>query len=316
MLVLMATEFGTQSRLLTVYQFTYRPMILFVRLVYSVLTQVFSRLCLLGMLIAIASGTSLFGQVNISGKPGLLYVPTATLLADGTFHAGYSYNPVNYAFRFNPAVNPKLTTRNSESIFFVNLVMLPRLELNINLLRPNGPVQYGARGIGDRQIDVKYGVMTETTRRPSVALILSIPFGIDNSLVTNAVVATKHVSLSSVIELELTAGYASPYFLERSDTRNDQNSTLFSGFVFQDKRDKAAYYLAGPIAGIKASLSRKGGLMAEWDSQHLNLGGYATLFKHWTVQAGVLNFDQLTVGTSYAFSLLPTKQTARHDKAQ
>ncbi|QJD79631.1 YjbH domain-containing protein [Spirosoma rhododendri] len=287
-----------------------------VRLLYSVMTRRLSRVCLLGMLSGVLSGTTVLGQVNISGKPGLLYVPTATLLPDGTFHAGVAYNPVNYAFRFNPALNPKLTTRNSESIFFVNLVMLPRLELNVNLLRPNGPVQYGARGIGDRQIDMKYGVLTETARRPSVAVILSIPFGIDNSLITNAIVATKHVSLSSAIELELTAGYASPYFLERSDTRNDQNSTLFSGFIFQDKRDKAAYYLAGPIAGIKASLSRKGGLMAEWDSQHINLGGYATLFRHWTVQAGVLNFDQLTVGTSYAFSLLPTKQTTSHDKAQ
>lgn len=290
-------------------------MVQLVRSSRSRLAKLPGRLLVLWLLSVVVSGTTLFAQVNVSGKAGLLYVPTATLLADGTFHAGYSYNPVRYAFRFNPDINPLLKTRNSESIFFVNLVVLPRLELNVNLLRPNGPIQYGARGIGDRQIDVKYGILTERADRPSVALIASVPLGIDNSLITNAIVATKHIDLSPDIQLELTVGYASPYYVDRADMRNDQNSTLFSGFVFRDKRDAKAYYLAGPIGGVKASISRKGGLMAEWDSQHLNLGGYATLFKHWTVQAGVLNFDQVTFGTSYAFSLLSTKRHADHDKA-
>ncbi len=282
----------------------------------SLLTSRAARRVALWGLVMVASVSPSLAQVNISGKAGLLYVPTATILSDGTFHAGYSYNPVNYAFRFNPDANPLVKTRNSESIFFVNLVVLPRLELNVNLLRPNGPIQYGARGIGDRQIDVKYGLLTERADRPSVALIASIPLGIDNSLVTNAIVATKHVKISSAIELELTAGYASPYYVDRADMRNDQNSTLFSGFVLRDKRDMKSYYLAGPIGGVKASFSRKGGVMAEWDSQHLNLGGYATLVKHWTVQAGVVNFDQLTFGTSYAFSLLSTKHSTGHDKAK
>ncbi|UFH56344.1 YjbH domain-containing protein [Spirosoma sp. KNUC1025] len=260
--------------------------------------------------------STLYGQVNLSGKPGLLYIPTANILADGTFHAGYSYNPVNYAIRFNPAINPQITTRNSESIFFANLVLLPRLELNINLLRPNGPIQFGARGIGDRQIDVKYGLLTEKENRPALAVIVSLPFGIDNSLITNVLVATKHITLTSALTLELSGGYASPYYVDREDMRNDQNSTLFSGFVVRDKRDKAAYYLAGPFGGVKVSHKQKGGFMAEWDSKHLNVGAYATLFKHWTVQAGVINFDQLTVGTSYAFSLLSTKKRADNDQTK
>ncbi|GAB4024771.1 hypothetical protein GCM10028773_48330 [Spirosoma koreense] len=270
------------------------------------------------LLLSLIGGTAcpIQAQVNISGKPGLLYIPTATLLEDGTFHVGYSLNPTNYAFRFNPAANPKITTRNSESIFFVNLVVLPRFEININLLRPNGPIQYGARGIGDRQIDLKYVLFTEKGNRPAIAIIASAPLGIDNSLITNALVATKRFSLTPSATLELSAGYASPYYVDREDMRNDQNSTLLSGFVFRDKRDKAAYYLAGPFGGAKLSLQQRVGLMAEWDSQHLNLGAYATLFNHWTVQAGVLNFDQVTVGTSYAWSLLSTKKSAAHEKAR
>ncbi len=259
--------------------------------------------------------TELYAQVNISGKPGLLYIPTAKTLSDGLFHAGVGYNPVKYAFRFNPAIDPRITTRNSENIYFVNLVLLPRLELNINLLRPNGHIQDGAKGIGDRQIDVKYGILTEKGNRPAVAVILSVPFGIDNSLITNVVVATKTVRLSPMLTAEITGGMASPFYVDREETRNDQNSTLFSGFVFRDKRDKAVRYLSGPIAGVKLSIGQKGGVMAEWDSQHLNVGAYTTLFNHWTVQGGVLNFDQITVGTSYAFSLLrsPKRLPAPHE---
>ncbi len=261
---------------------------------------------LLGLLLTTAAGLSarLWAQVNISGKPGLLYIPTAKTLGDGMVHVGVGYNPVKYAFRFNPAIDPRITTRNSENIYFVNIVLLPRLELNVNLLRPNGYIQDGAKGIGDRQIDVKYGVLTEKGNRPAVAVILSVPFGIDNSLITNVVVATKTVRLSPAITAEITAGMASPFYIDREDTRNDQNSTLFSGFVVRNKLNKTVRYLAGPIGGIKLNLSKTAGVMAEWDSQHLNLGAYATLFNHWTVQGGVLNFDQITVGTSYAFSLL------------
>ncbi len=260
--------------------------------------------------------TRLCAQVNVSGKSGLIYIPTAEVQEDRTFSAGYAYNPKNYAFRFSPEANPLVVTRNSESIAFVNLVFLPRFELNINLLNPNGPIQFSARGIGDRQIDVKYVALTEKAKRPSVAIILSAPFGIDNSLITNAVVATKHLTITRSITAAVTAGIGSPYSIYRADVKNSQNSNILSGFMLTDKRDRAYYYLAGPIGGVKVDFARKGGVMVEWDSQHLNVGAYALLFKHWTVQAGLLNGDQLTMGTSCAFNVrrLP-KRLRKHDGA-
>ena len=272
-----------------------------------------SRLLTLLLFLLAMPPLRLWAQVNISGKPGLLYIPTAIIPGDGMVHAGVGYNPLKYAFRFNPAIDPRLTTRNSENIYFVNLVILPRLALNINLLRPNGYIQDGAKGIGDRQIDVTYGLLTEKGHRPAVAIVLSVPFGIDNSLITNAVIATKTIRISPEITAELTGGMGLPFYIDRENTRNDQNSTLFSGFVLRNKLTKARHYLAGPIGGIRLSRG-KAGLMAEWDSQYLNLGAYATLFNHWTVQGGVLNFDQVTVGTSYAFSLLrsPKRLPAPH----
>ncbi len=223
-------------------------------------------------------------------------MPSAELSPDGTFSIGYAYNPSNYAFRFNQ--------KNSESISFVNLVLLPRLEVNINLLNPNGPVRFGDRGIGDRQIDLRYVALLEKGNRPSVAVILSAPFGIDNSLITNALVATKHVAVTKSITAAVTIGVGSPYSIFRADVRNDQNADIFSSYTLKDKRDKPYYYLAGPIGGMKLDFAKKGGLLVEWDSQHLNVGAYALLFKHWTVQAGLLNGDQLTIGTSYAVQVL------------
>ena len=248
------------------------------------------------LLIGMAYPTIVQAQVNVSGKAGLLYVPSAEVVEDGTFSIGYTYNPSNYAFRFN--------RQNSESISFVNLVLLPRLEVNINLLNPNGPIRFGDKGIGDRQIDLKYVVLLEKAKRPSVAVILSAPFGIDNSLITNALVATKHVSVTKTITAAFTVGIGSPYSIFRAGVRNDQDSDIFTGYTLKDKRDKPYYYLAGPIGGVKLDFAKKGGLLVEWDSQHVNVGAYALLFKHWTVQAGVLNGDQLTVGTSYAMQLL------------
>lgn len=250
---------------------------------------------LLILLILIGFNKSAWAQVNIAGKPGLLYIPSARLLDDGAFWIGCNYNPNQYAFRF--------TKTNSESIYFINLSVLPRLEINLSLLMPNGPVHFWDKGIGDRQLDVKYVVLTERAYRPAVALILSAPFGIDNSLVTYAIAATKTVVLTPDISAEVTGGLSSPYFVYR-DERNDQNSGIFSKFTWSNKRDKPYYYLAGPFGGVVLRYKSNNGLLIEWDSQHLNVGAYTTLFKHWTIQGGLLNGNQVTVGTSFSLSLL------------
>jgi Exopolysaccharide biosynthesis protein YbjH len=255
------------------------------------------------MLLGTGYPDRLWAQVNVSGKAGLLYIPSAVVPEDGLVTAGYVYNPMNYAIKFNRT--------NSESIFFVNVVVLPRLEVNVNLLRPNGSIPFKAGGIGDRQLDVKYAVLTERKKRPSVAVILSAPFGVDNSLLTHAVVATKHMTVTKRIEAGLTLGMGSPYSIGRRTNAND----ILSDFKLRDKRERPYHYLTGPFGGVNLSLDKKAGLLVEWDSQHLNVGAYATLFRHWTVQAGLLNGDQVMLGTSYALQLLrlPKRFVASHE---
>lgn len=245
----------------------------------------------------------LVAQVNISGKPGLMNIPTARVLPDGTFYIGYHYNPSNYDPRSaNPNASVNGGANQSSSIYYLTLALLPRLEVNINLFKANGALPLKERGIGDRQFDVKYAVLTERERRPSVAVIVSAPFGIDNSLVTYAAAATKNVTLSDAISAEVTLGFGSPYYFDRSDNQGN-DFDIFSNYKLHNKNERPNPYLSGPFGGVAIKVKKKAGGMIEWDSRHLNLGAYATLFTHWTVQAGVINFAQITVGTSYSISL-------------
>lgn len=233
-------------------------------------------------------------QMNISGKPGLIYVPTATETKEGAFQFGINYNPIDYGFRFNK--------KNSENIYFINLTIVPRLEVNVNLLRINNEKIKGQKGIGDRQIDIKYLILKEKKYQPSLALIISAPFGIDNSLTTNAIVASKSFKLTSLFSADLTVGLGSPYYIQRADSEKD-NYNIFSDLKLRKKKELAYAYLSGPIGGVNLHYGKKGGILLEWDSKHLNVGAYGRLFKKWTIQAGLLDFNQVTLGTSYALNL-------------
>lgn len=244
-------------------------------------------------LLLLLAQTSGYSQTTIFGKAGLINIPTAIRSNDGTFQFGYHYNPISYGFRYKG--------RNSESISFANLTVLPRLEINVNLLQYNGPKNLDQKGIGDRQLDIKYLILTETTRRPALAAIISPPFGINSSASADVLVATKTFKLAPRLFAEVTAGIGSPYFFERG---HKVNNDIFEDMKLVKKKDQSYQYLSGPIGGVNLRLDRKAGVMFEWDSQTFNIGLYGRLFKRWTVQAGLLNFDQVTFGTSYALNLL------------
>lgn len=249
---------------------------------------------LLPLLVILLFAVSANAQMNISGKPGLIYVPSAAETRPGSFIFGYAYNPVDYSFRKNGI--------HSESTYFINLTVVSRLDINLNLMRMNGEIKKQDKGIGDRQLDIKYLILKEKKYQPSMAILVSAPFGIDNSFTTNAVVMTKTLSLSPKFTAEVTAGLGSPYYFERDDSEKS-NSNIFGNLKLKNKKDLKYRYLSGPIGGIKLGYNKKAGLLLEWDSQHFNIGAYGTLFKKWTIQAGVMNFDQITFGTSYALNL-------------
>jgi hypothetical protein len=247
-------------------------------------------------LLFLATGAQ--AQVNLSGKPGLIFTPSAVETADGLFRFGYNYNPVKYALRRRG--------RNPERILYANITILKRLEINASLLQMISTDQYKVReAIGDRQLDIRYLILKEKAKRPSLALVLTTPFTIDGAMLTHALVATKNFQVQRDLKLEVSAGYGSPYYLYR-DEGNLTNSNMLSNFKWQKKSEDRYknHYLQGPFGGAVLHYKNLGGVMAEWDSKHLNVSAYARLFDCWTIQAGLLNGDQFTVGTSVAVNLL------------
>ena len=251
----------------------------------------------------------LLAQTNLSGKPGLIYIPSAAETKDGEFRIGYNYNPKNYGLRHQGG-------GKSEQIWYVNLAILRRLEVNLNLLQ--GIDRNGHKikdGLGDRQLDLRYLLFRETARRPSIAIIMSSPFTIDAALMTHALVATKRIDLSAGWGMEVSLGVGSPYYFYRN-VNNLQNSNILKGYKWQ-KKSNDRYdnnYLVGPFGGVVLHYRKKLGLMAEYDGNHINVGAYGLLFKRWTIQAGLLNGDGFTAGTSYAFALMKPSKPLRNKK--
>ena len=251
-------------------------------------------------------------QMNLSGKSGLIYIPNVSTYTDGSVAVGYNFNPANYSLRYK--------NHKPEQVLFANLVLLPRVTVNLSLLQFFQPKKNNMKeGLGDRQVDITYLLIKEKRKFPSLAIILSSPFMIETAMLTNVLVATKHFDLNSSLSMETTVGYGSPYVLIREGgfQLNIANSNIFSNLKLEKKSNLNFNngYLVGPFAGLKLSNRNKGGLMIEWDSQHLNVGAYVTLWKKWTIQGALLNGDQFMFGSSFQVQLFkPKKSIAKLDE--
>jgi hypothetical protein len=263
---------------------------------------------LLVVTILLLATTCTYGQINLSGKPGLMYTPSAVKTEDGLFRFGYNYNPMRYALRGR--------NKNPERILYANITIFSRLEININFLQMISSSRRKVKeGLGDRQLDLRYLILKENKNRPSLAVVITTPFTIDGAMLTHALVATKNFDITPSFKLETSVGYGSPYYLYR-DANNLKDDGMFSNFKWQKKSEDRYknHYLEGPFGGAILHYKKFAGVMAEYDSQHLNVGAYGKLFKNWTIQAGLINGDKLTFGTSYAILLTkPSKRLTRQN---
>jgi hypothetical protein len=261
--------------------------------------QLFARIRdgILSSLILLLAQVSL-AQSNISGKAGLIYTPSARFTPDASMEIGIHFFPGNYGFNSDNS--------NPGRVISMNLTVLPRFDININVLQlfstSENPVKLG---LGDRQLDFRYLLLKETKSRPALAVIASTPTSISPTLLTHALVTTKHFTVGKQMDLEVNAGYGSPYHVYRKGS-TFENYGLFANMAFE-KKDKYAYhkhYLEGPFGGMSLTFRKKFGIMLEYDSRNINAGIYVNALKNWVLQAGVLNAEQITFGTSYNFSLL------------
>lgn len=236
-----------------------------------------------------------YGQRNLSGKKGLIYIPTAEESLDADWSIGCTYNPLKYSLR---------NRRWAEQIFYTNLTLLPRLQVSILLLqqRRDGKVRKGD-GIGDRQVDLRYQILKESKLKPALSIIISSPFSIDAALQTHVLVASKTFSKNNISFLP-SIGIGSPYALIRTED-NKTNGNVFSQIELQKKSESEYFngHLIGLFGGIKCSLYKNYHFLAEWDGQKINAGFSATFFKRLNAQISILNFDQASFGFSYATNL-------------
>ncbi|SEJ39337.1 Exopolysaccharide biosynthesis protein YbjH [Dyadobacter sp. SG02] len=251
----------------------------------------------MALLLLLCSFTAL-SQSNISGKAGLIYTPAARYSPDGNMEIGLHFFPGSYGFNAD--------NQNPGRVLSMNLTVLPRFDININLLQLFSTTTHPVKlGLGDRQLDFKYLVLKETRFRPALAAIFSTPTSISPTLLTHALVATKHFRWNEHADFEISAGYGSPYHIYRKGSTLD-NYGLFANMV-AEKKDAYAYhkhYLEGPFGGISLTFNKKFGVMLEYDSRNVNAGVYVYALKNWVLQAGVMNARQVTFGSSYNFSLL------------
>jgi hypothetical protein len=252
------------------------------------------------LLLLTSIGLHTNGQRNLSGKSGLIYIPSAEESQDGEWNLGYNYNPKAYSLRANK--------KWAEQILYTNINLLPRIQVSFLLLqqRDNGKRKQ-RNGIGDRQLDIRYQILKEGKNKPSLAIILSSPFTIDAALQTHVLVATKTLT-NKQFSICPTFGIGSPYYIYRTE-KNLNNGNIFSKLTLQKKSEDRFNnkYLVGFFGGFKASYKDKFYLLAEWDGQKINTGLSTKLFNHLEAQVCLLKFDKAYFGVSYTMNLRSQK---------
>ena len=231
-------------------------------------------------------------QVNITGKKGLMLIPTAEATTDGQVSLGRATVPAEHSFYAR--------NRFDDHIYYANLTFIPRLEINFILIRAAATTTQLRQGLGDRQLDMKYLLAKETKWRPSVAVLFTFPFSIFPPVSMNALVATKQGRISEAISWQATLGYNAPFVLYRTES-NLNNSRFYTLFAVK-RKDPTAYggrFLLGEFGGVKVSYRHKVGVMGEWDGQKVNIGAYAVVGQRLTLQAALLAGKQLGWGVTY-----------------
>lgn len=240
-----------------------------------------------------------FGQVNISGKKGLMFIPSAEPMPDGTFQLQAAYLPSSQSFF--------LRDRYSNTNYNASLQVLPRVGVQFLINRVNAPTSQVRQGLGDRQVDFTLLLVKETNVLPYVSVIATFPFAIFPPMSMGAIVATKNISAGD-LGIQTTVGWDSPWVMYR-DEDNSNNARFFSSFTIRkkEKGERGGQFLYGPFAGLKVGYRQRAGFMAEWTGQQFHVGAYATVAKRLTLQGGRLSAGAWMASIAYQTPLVKKK---------
>lgn len=217
---------------------------------------------------------SSYGQSTL-GIPGLLSVPTAETLEDGSIAFGVSYTNKKY-------VND-LNNKFDAAYYFVSVGFLPFLEVSLGITRYMS-LPYG-QALGDRVPSVRVKLINENETLPSIVIgahdFMETKDHGTNKL-SNAlyIVSSKHVKLkSSSYEAGIHLGYGADW-IKAFD-----------------------HHFVGLFGGVSLKYKNLLRGIIEYDTEKVNCGAEITLFNHFKLLGGLMNFNTFSGGICYKTQL-------------
>jgi hypothetical protein len=215
---------------------------------------------------------------SVSGIPGYIRIPTATLLPDGTLFAGTSFLPKNYLEYTN--------YRYDAATAFISLTFLPFIELDFRFTRQLGLPSYESH-VSDRMPSIRVRMLREDHWWPSVLL------GVQDFLTSIESGEARHFQSSYVV---LSKGYRifrKNFFVE---------GTIGYGTNWLISKN---YELTGLWGGMLINWNQLQWLsvQADYDGKVTSIGLEALLFRHLMIKTGVSGFNSFTGCVSYRLFL-------------
>ena len=214
------------------------------------------------------------------GMTGLLNTPDANMQKDGIFLAGANYLPKEML----PA-----TWDYNTGNYFVNITFFPFVEVAYRLTLLKSELPENNNWQQDRSVSLRLRPLKERRYIPSVVIgsndvLTTYELNVFKSTNSNRyfssiyAVATKNIDISDNI-FSITAG---GYFF----SKNDLYKGVFGGIKYTP------------------SFLKQVSVIAEYDSNCVNAGVAALLFKHFSLHAFTYDMKAFSCGLRYEFCLL------------
>jgi hypothetical protein len=228
-----------------------------------------------------------YGQINFLGKPGLVKIPKPSFIDKrDNVQFQVSYLPVEYA------INNFMNRKSNEFFYSVQLRPLSWVSVNFVITRPTDIPRIG---IGDRHLDFQFFILNQEKYGINLSAIFS-PALAASFIDHNSIFISRIMNINNLITIEPVLGYGLEVnFREPPKRLNFDNM----GYQWIDKSVFGNYYLSGFFGGLQVNLKDKVFLSAEYDTQYINVGASAIIFKKIGLQVNYFDLKALSGQISY-----------------